>query len=499
MEFSLNTALPTKPLHSWLHPVSVAWVPGPSIPILEETKAGMMRQFQAWGHQVQEQPDPETDLILTTAVFGEPVSWRQAPIFGARKRYGLKRTPVVCTLLHATPAQLQRELAYLEELLTLDPQKVAREVSFPGLAPHAWHVLYEQGNRGGPILALQRLLQSQAKSIRLLLVIGEEHPLEAYHFDLVGAFPQSKVDPPGSVAGAENFYEDIVLRIVTTLCTNEVTQHAAIGEQITRDQWEALDTPKAMAEASRELAQRNFFTEMVRIEDLIQVPAVADSVSSQYSEGCFATWEPAIGGLIATITGSAHPVDKRKITEDDLAVIVGIQPGGIGALVRHVEGKRNAPPSSEAVEMMEMDSGLPQISLDGSRPSLRQAPVVRSKLHGHRGVAAYNPAKVEYVPLDPAYYHYLVSCATEAQAKGVKGAFARSAALRNPDDPRQVVFTVLPGHGLIMVEKWIAGKTPFQTLLEYMDGGDIQVESRIPQGPMRFVPDSEGRMVLQAE
>ncbi|MSP14818.1 MAG: hypothetical protein EXR62_17890 [Chloroflexi bacterium] len=496
MESFLSRAVPTKPLHSWLHPVSVVWVPGPSLPILEETKAGMVRQFQAWGHRVQPQPDAETDVILTTALFGEPVPWRQAPIFGARKRYGLNRTPVIYTMLHATSEQLQQELAYLAELLSLDPQKVAQEVDFPGLAPHAWHVLYEQGMRGGPILALLRLLQSQTKSIRVLLVVGEEHPLEVYHFDLVGAFPKSKVDPPGSTEGFENCCEDIVLRIVTSLCTNEVTQHAVVGEKIARSQWEALDTPKAMAEASRELALRNFFTEMVRIEDLIQVPAVADSVSSQYSEGCFATWDPHLGALITTITGSAHPVDKRKITEDDLAVIVGLQPGGIGALVRHVEGKRNALPSSEAVEMIEMDSELPQISLDGAN-ALSQAPVVRSKLHGHRGVAAYNPARVEYVPLDPAYFHYLVSCATEAQAKGVKGAFARSVALRNPADPRQVVFTVLPGHGMIMVEKWVDGKAPFQMLLEAMDGGDIQVESRIPQGPLAFVPGPGDVMVLQ--
>ncbi|MGC8863037.1 MAG: FGGY-family carbohydrate kinase, partial [Armatimonadota bacterium] len=47
----------------------------------------------------------------------------------------------------------------------------------------------------------------------------------------------------------------------------------------------------------------------------------------------------------------------------------------------------------------------------------RAVPVVRSKLHGHRGVSAYDPRYVEFVPLAPAYYAYPVSCGTRAQAE----------------------------------------------------------------------------------
>jgi hypothetical protein len=155
----------------------------------------------------------------------------------------------------------------------------------------------------------------------------------------------------------------------------------------------------------------------VRIADLVPVPAVTDAVASQYSEGCFATWDPALGALVATVTGSARPVDKGAITEDDLAVIVGVRPDGRGALTRRVEGKRDAPPSSEAVELMDMDGPLPAIDLGPAWGTSARAPVVRSKLHGHRGIAAYDPRRVEYVPLDPPYYHYLVSCATDARAR----------------------------------------------------------------------------------
>jgi len=101
------------------------------------------------------------------------------------------------------------------------------------------------------------------------------------------------------------------------------------------------------------------------------------------------------------------------------------------------------------------------------------------------------------VPLDEAYYHLPVSCATDAQARGIKGAFARSQALRNPDDPRRLVFTVLPGHGLVMAEKWVPGKAPFQVMWEAMDTGRIVIDPRVPQGPFTYELDGQGRMTLR--
>ena len=226
---------------------------------------------------------------------------------------------------------------------------------------------------------------------------------------------------------------------------------------------------------------------------------MSDAVARQYSEGCFATWDPDLDALIATATGSARPIDKGAIAEDELAVIVGVRSDGKGALVRPSEGNLDVLPSSEAVEMMDMDADLPRISLGPERPTSAQVPVARSKLHGHRGIVSYDPRRVEFAPLDPAYYLYPVSCATEAQARGIKAAFARSQVLRNPDDPRQVVFTVLPGHGVVIVEKWVAHTSPFQTMWEYMDAGFLQVENHVPQGPMGYVPTSNGKVRLRED
>jgi hypothetical protein len=481
-----------KPRHPWLRRVRVAFVPGPITPLLEKVAHGLLRHFRLRGDEVQDEPSDETDVLLTTARFGEPLGWRDALLFSARRRFRLSRSPTLFTLVHIAPARLRSALVHFRAALAKEPPDLDYYV-FTGLAPQAHRVLIEQGHRGGPILSLERLVQAQAKSIRILLVVGDDEPVAAYHFDLVGAHPRS------DAADLEAFYQDIVLRTVTTVSTWEVTEHKAVGEAIPHTLWKQLDTPAAMRVAAQRLGEQKFFTEMVRIADLVQVPAVAESVASQYSEGCFATWDPRLGALVATITGSARPIDKDKITDEDLAVIVGVRADSRGALVRHVEGKHNNPPSSESMEMMAMDSALPRVTLGPEWDTAAQVPVARSKLHGHRGVGGYDPRWVEYAPLSPPYFHYLVSCATGAQAEGIREAFSRSEALQNPEDQRQVVFTVLPGHGAVIVEKWVPGTVPFQTIWEYMDAGHLQVVNAIPQGPMRFVPGPGGRMVLEAE
>lgn len=473
------------PIHPWLRKINLAFVPGNTSQLLENFSSSLLDYFEKFEHEISESPDSNTDVILTTARFGDVLGWREALLFTSRIRYKLEHSPTVITVIHATPDEFNLKLEYFERILAKEPPN-PDDFKLPGLAPEAYRVLYEQGNRGGPILALERLLQGQVKSIRILLLIGQDAPDEVYHFDLVGAYPRSVWSNP------KDFYSDIVLRIVTGMSTHEITEHKVVGDPIPRAAWDGLRTPKAMHDAARELGRRSFFTQMVRIADLVKVPAVADSVSSQYSEGCFATWDPEVNALIATVTGSARPVDKNNITEADLAVIVGIRKDGQGAEVRHVEGKQNDPPSSEAVELMDMDFYLPTVVWEEEINGPHEVPVVRSKLHGHRGIAAYDPEKVEYVPMDRPYFHFPVSCATEAQAKGIKKAFSRSETLNNPDDPRQVAFTILPCHGVVIVEKWVKGKDPFQIIWEYMDEGSLEIDQVIPQGPMTYMPASNG-------
>lgn len=478
------------PLHPWLSDLAVSFVTGPGSQLAVNVGEKLIAIFQRMGHDVRSVPDDATDVILTTAPFGEPLDWRDALLFTARRRFHLTAAPTIYTLVHATPDQFERALRHLRSVLPKSPPK-PDDYDFPGLAANACRVLFEQGQRGGPILALERVVQSQAKCIDVLLVVGEDMPQKTYLFNLVGAYPEICMDSPGYS------YEEIVRRIVTAESTDEVTAHTSVGNPIPQDVWAGLETPQAMCEAGRQLGRRDFFTEMVRIAHLVNVPAVANAVSSQYSEGCFSTWDPRLDALIATVTGSARPVYKGAIAEQDLTVIAGLRPDGSGALVREVEGRGSAPPSSEAVEMVMMDGPLPSITLGSGWECTAQVPVVRSKLHGHRGCARYDPQCVEYAPMALPYHYYPVTCATEAQAEGITDAFSRAETLKNPDDPRQMVFTILPGHGIVVVEKWVAGAAPFEIIWQAMDAGHLVIDSRVPQGPVEYISDPDGCRIIQ--
>jgi hypothetical protein len=476
--------------HDWLRQIEVSFVPGLSDPVLDRFAANLMDTFKQRGHIIQPHPQDGLDVLITTAAFGEPVHWKETLTLTARRRFGLEKAPMVFHLIHATRSQFEQTLAHFERVLAKEPPDPA-DYDFPGLAPNAYRTLYEQGRRGGPILSLERLLQSQAKGIRIILVVGDQAPEEAYTFDLVGAFPRTLASEPG-------FYDDLALRIVTAVSTHEITHHRVVGDPIPRAVWESLSTPAAMQTAGRELGRRQFFTEMIQISNLVYVPSLDNVISSQYSEGCFATWDPVLEALVTTITGSARPVEKDQLSDAELAVITAARPDGMGAEVRQVEGLPNDPPSSEAVELIDMDTPLPSIRLTTSEWGVAaEVPVARSKLHGHRGVRAYDPRLVEHVHLDPPFYHYPVSCSTEAQARAIRTAFSRSAALTDPSDPRQVVFTVIPGHGIVVAEKWVPGKAPLQVIWEFMDSGALHVDNFIPQGALEYV-DDDGMRVLQS-
>lgn len=468
--------------HTWLKQLHISYIPGRGTNLADRVAADLIDHFQHEGHTVQEAPAAGTEVILTTAMLGEPLGWRDALMFTARRRYALDHVPTVFTIVHATPAQFSGQMAAIEAIMG---GEAAGGPGFAGILESATHTLSGQGKRGGAILYLARVLQIQTKCIRVLLVIGEEKPGLAYLFDLVGAHPQVRFDDPQAA------YHDILTRIVTAASTREITKHQVAGDEISREQWGRLASVREMIQASKEFGRRDFFTEMIRVSDLAEIPGISEAISSQYSEGCFATWDPQIEGLVTTITGSARPVSKENISDQDLAVIVGIKPEADGALVRTVEEHPNHPPSSEAVEMIGMDVQLPRVALPGGA----RVPVIRSKLHGHRSIRSYDPARVEYVPLQDSYLHYPVSCSTDAQYRAIQQAFLGSASLQNPDDPRWIVFTVLPGHGMVIVEKWVEGKQAFQSIWEAMDAGDIEITDEIPQGPFDF-ERSGGRCVI---
>lgn len=470
-------------------PTHVAFLPDDHNQVVAEFARRLSQEFLSQGHVVTDRPDANTKLVVTSGRFGEPLPWRDAPLFSVRARYKLSHNPVVYALVHASQSQFRETWDRLEIALKRDDPD-PDDYGFIGLSDTAYKVLHAQGRRGGPILAMERAIQGQIKSIRVLLLVGDQQPESVFHFDLAGAHPQS-------TGSYEEIISDVVLRMITTARTDVVAEHQAVGDPIPTSTWERLAAPKDIASASTQLHQREFFTEPLVIAELVKVPVVSRVIAAQYSEGCMATWDPALSELVATVTGSIRPVHKGYVTTKDLTVITGVRSDGVGALYRPIEALPHNLPSSEGIELVGMDELLPRISPPGV--SGGEAPVLRSKLHGHRGIRSFDPELVEFVPLDGPFYDYLVSCATDAQAAGVKEAFARSESLRDPGDPRSIVFTVLPGHGIMVAEKWVEGKAPFQVIWEAMDAGALDVVSRVPQGRLWFVEDGSNMVLEEPE
>jgi hypothetical protein len=478
-EHAIADASAGSAVHPWLRRLNIAFLPGERTDVQAQVIAGLSAAFPRFGHTVQVAPDDNTDVLFACARFGEPVAWREAPMLQARRVFRLRRQPTVVTILHAPRQPWEQLIAQLDRAVAKEPPDPA-DFDYPGLAPSAYRTLVEQGRRGGPVLAAQRLFQAQTLCVRILVAVGDDRPDVAYHFDLVGSLARTE--------GGPGFYDDIALRMATAASAEEIGAYSVLPGTVPADVWAELTVPAAMRQASLELGRRNFFTQTVRVGELVHVPALDGAVANQYSEGCFATWEPRLDALIATITGSARPVDKGNVTDDELAVITGLREDRAGVYVRQVEGKRNDPPSSEAFEMVDIDNSLPRLELGPEWGVASAVPVARSKLHGHRGVASFNPDTVEFAPMNAAYSRYPVTCGTRGQAEGVREAFVRAGSLRDPDDPRQIIFTLLPTHGVFILEKWVPGKAPFQAIWEAMDAGDLEIESQAPQGPELYTP-----------
>jgi hypothetical protein len=248
-----------------------------------------MDYFHQEGHVTENAPSGETSVILTTARLGEPLGWREALMFTARRRYKLKHVPTVFTVVHILPEQFREWMAKAEQVLKSDAAP-----EFAGVPESACKTLSQQGKRGGAIMYLLRVIQIQTKSIRVLLVLGKDEPESAFLFDLVGAHPQIKFDE------ARSFYRDIATRIMTAASTKEITKHQVVEPRIKQEEWDHLPAIREMTQASQELGKRDFFTEMIQVSELAEIPGFSDAISSQYSEGCFATWDVQLNGLLTT-------------------------------------------------------------------------------------------------------------------------------------------------------------------------------------------------------
>jgi len=480
--------------HAWIHPIPLAYVPGVITPALDRAVGTLLERLKTAGCTVETQPTNETEAIITTARFGSPVGHDEALFFHAKRKFGLKRRPRVLTIVDIGEADYQHWLSHFAALAQ-QPDGVVPAFQYPGLGPRAVEVLAQQAKRGGPEVAMSRFLQGHVKSIQVMALRSADSgkPICAVHFDLAGAHPIT------DATNLDAFAQEAGLRLLAALCAHEVNNHVFLPDPLPKTKWDGLATPDALVRAGHTFTGFGFFTEPIYVEKLLGFRGVSDAISAQYSEGCYAAFDPDLPGLITTASGSSRLVDKRSIYRDDQAVVVGIKPERDGAIVRRVEGMEAIVPSVEAVEMMGICEAVPRLRRTNRRGEEVRVPSIRAILHGHIGVAAFKPDTVESVSLDPLYYAHLVSCGTGELAEATAAAFARSEALSDPTDPRAVVFLEQPGHGVVVVEKWVEGKAPFETIYERLVAGHLRVTLQVSQGSVRWEPTTlpDGQRMVQ--
>jgi hypothetical protein len=470
-------------LHPWVRPISIAYLPAAPTPAVSQATDALLAWLRAAGSVVTSTPDAATDLIITTARLGTLVSRDEALLFHAKRKFRLPRRPKILTVVDVPEAEYHAWLASFSELAG-QPADAPLTQQYAGLGPQAVEVIAHQARRGGPVLAFSRLVQAQVLSIRVLaLRTLDGRPYRAMHFDLAGARPVT------DATDLDDFAADAGARILAAMCTDEVNHHTFLDDPVPADKWSRLRSPDLMIRAGSTFTEFGFFTTPIQVEKMLGYRGIGDAISAQYSEGCYAAFDPDLPGLVTTATGSSRLVDKRSITRMDQAVVTGVRPSRDGAIVRPVAGMETVVPSVEAVEMMGICEAVSRHRRRNADGEAVEVPNISALLHGHLGIEAFDPDRVEAVSLEPLFYTQLVSCGTGALAAGTAAAFARSAALRDLEDPRRIVVLEQPGHGVMIAEKWPGPDgphEPFATIHEYLRAGHLRMTLDIPQGPVAW-------------
>ncbi len=457
-------------LHDWVDPITICFVENNLNPRLERVMHNLKRWFETNGHTVQTQPDENTQLFITTMRGDEVIDRPDALLLNGKRRFQLGHRPQVLTFVDLTTEQFEERQRYIDALGELSYEE-AHTVEIPGLGRNGSEVIHQQRRRHD-LVGMARLLQGQAISIRIMGLVGDgDWPDYGLHVDLAGAYATIPCN------GAKDFIHNIGGRIVTFLNTVDVKDHIYLDALLPAVDWETSETPNDLVRAGKTFTDYGFFTDPVDVVKLLGFRGLGDAIAAQYSEGCYATFDAAIDGLVTTATGSAKFVDKRAITRSDTTLIAGVKSDRMGALVRGIEGRPQIAPSVEAVELY----GICEMSGTETDPLGGQRPRIRSLLHGHIGVASFDPSRVERVVLDQSYYAYPVSCGTNILAEATGKAFASATSLQSGNDQRKVIFIEQPCHGIVVVERWVQGMRPFEAIEQALQKGWLVMQSHVPQ------------------
>ena len=99
------------PTHDWLKQLVVGYHPTTQNPLLDHFAPRLLNAFRELGHETHtESPPPNTNVVLASAKFGEPINWRRSMMLLARKRLNLTSQPTVYTIVTATRQEVDTTL-----------------------------------------------------------------------------------------------------------------------------------------------------------------------------------------------------------------------------------------------------------------------------------------------------------------------------------------------------------------------------------------------------
>lgn len=485
-------------VHEWIkrgETIAFVW-PETDDPLLEKLYPILLEQFEEEGEEVvfperapgnNEYLPDETQAIVTGTIFNQVVPGKEALLFHSKSIYaGLNHHPKVFNFTSIDRREFGATLGLLAELQTATHPK-PKDFPFQGLNPfdpeEGLRQLQNQTREGGPLLGLGRLIESQVKCFDVVTVIGDRNTGEIdflIRFDLAGGRPEIRVKN-GNLKLA---LKELVLRLMTFLSTKEANKHLWPGTIFTQEAGKEIleKSGKPLIEAGKELGEFGFFNEPVDVKALTGMRHLGSQMYEYYSAGCLAclNQEYDIWVISATGTRDDKPIPKYSLHEEDLALAAPIVKKDLsGVYIAGIDG-REVKPSSEGVEIVEMGR------LGG----------FTAAAHGHVMVESFDPRKVKSLFLEDIYHDYSVSCATIQLVKATTEPVRRQAS--DSDFKKfHLHLIVQPCHGIWLLERPVAGKKPFELMLEYLEKGIITLASeKIPQGPFSW-EEKSGRCFLR--
>ncbi|MFE4663784.1 hypothetical protein ACFRI7_03020 [Streptomyces sp. NPDC056716] len=297
----------------------------------------------------------------------------------------------------------------------------------------------------------------------------------------------------GHPSETENIAQGICDRLIAAACTREVAGRYDVQTgAITAAQWENTSVPEALATAGRRMGELRLLPAPHRLTHYVspRLAAVYERYLGMkaFSEGMLFAFDPGLGALVVTASGSWE-VDKRVLCRDDVTVVDHrLDDGRLRVLAPESASPKG--PSVEAWEVCALLEAVPTVRVrqdtDGAWAwdphGTHEVPAIRAGLHAHVGVSAADPSRIETVPADRERFPYGFGCGTDLMIEVAKDTVRRSRALSDPEDPRHFVRWPMLYHGEMAVELWSQDQ-PTEPLSGLLDLFDTQAEAAITYDP----------------